>query len=431
MFPGDSKRYKLCLVIDVYSGRMMFVLVESATGRAHGLLFMKAITAWGLPEQIRTDNGKDYTSAYLTRFFADMGIEQVLCIPFAGEQKPFVERGLGRFLHDLVELDPNYIGHNVAQAQDIRARKTFAQRLKEGKEGDVVEAGMSKEAFVAFIEKWCLAEEHRVRKSGRLKGRTPAQMVDEWAAQHPVRRVENVENLHYLLAVPFEKTVLKKGIKHKHHEHFTAPELGPLIGRKVEIRVSPDTPGRVAVFYDDAFVCIATNPQLEDVDQAEVAARARERQKAADKVTREAHRSIRRLTKPAAVIESILDSRLEGISKVSSYQQPEHVGTVATEAAMMAKVAEDLAVRARELDEDPPAVQPLDMSDEQARAIVERIGYQRPEDPDDRFIRLIQLPIHTLKDREFIDGYKTTPAGAAILKAFESTRPLPQEAYNA
>ena len=106
---------------------------------------------------------------------------------------------------------PGYIGHNVAQAQDIRARRSFAQRLQEAKKGEAVESGMTREAFEAFIERWCLAEDHRTRTSGRLKGKSPAQVVDAWAQEHPVRRIHDPNALDYLLAEGATKVIGKKG----------------------------------------------------------------------------------------------------------------------------------------------------------------------------------------------------------------------------
>ena len=431
MFLGDGKRYTLCGVIDVYSGRVMFSVAETASGRAHGLLFRKAIMEWGLPETIKTDNGKDYTSQYLSRFFADFGIEQVLCAPFAAEQKPHIERAFGTFQHDLVEIIPGYTGHSVAEAQDLRARKTFAQRLKEGKEGEAIETGMSKEAFEAFMAEWCLADAHRVRKSGRLKGRSPAQIVDDYAAANTVRRVKNPEMLDYLLSVPHTKTIGKQGIKHS-HRCYIAPELGGIVGRQVEIRVSPDAPGRVAVFYDGAFVCMAVCPELEGIDQAEVAARARERQKAADRATRAAQKEIKKLTKPAAVVSSILDDRLSGAGRVSQMQVPDYIETQSTEAAMLAQAAEALATKAREMEAEPPAHIELDLSEAQLAAVNARLDRDKPAESSlNRYARLLgrqQLGLDiTPDDAEFMAHFETTAKGRRM-RLIHSGGPIAQYA---
>jgi hypothetical protein len=312
-FKGDSGRYKVLGAEDVFSGRIVLTLAESESGQALGQLMFKAINRLGAVETVKTDNGKAFVGKFATRLYADLGIEHIRCTPFSGEQKPHIENSLGRFNHDFVPVMPGATGANVAEAQDRRSRKTFAQRLKEAKEGEDVETGVTKEYFEKFMEDWCLAEDHRPRKNGRLKGKTPAQVVDEWATKHKVRRIKDTERLAYLLIPPVTKTIGKKGIKYNHYIYI-APELGDLVGREVEIRASPDTPGRIAVFYNGEFLCIAKEPRLENIDQAEVAARARARQQAANKVTRAYQRAVRKHVNPLAVVESILEDRLSETS---------------------------------------------------------------------------------------------------------------------
>ena len=421
MFTGDPRRYTLCQVVDVYSDRRRFLVVETSSGRAHGLLLRRCILEWGLPEQLKTDNGKDYTSKYITRFVASLAIEQILCAPFSGEEKPHVERGFRTFLHDLVELIEGYTGHNVAQAQDIRARRSFAQRLQEAKKGEVVETGMTREEFELFVERWCLADDHRERTRGRLKGQTPAQMVDAWAKEHPVRRIHDPLALDYLLADGATKTVKKKGIEHQ-RRIFMAPELGAIIGRQVEIRLSPETPGRIAVFQDGVFVCHAEDPELVDVNRAEVAARARALQKAADKATRAVHRELKAQVKPAAVLESILQQRLRNVDPTSTLQVSEPVETTATAAAVAAKVAENLAEEARR-QEAAPMVRQMPLSPAQELAAREFLAREDREDPRERYIRLARQPLVSAEDRDWMDHFETTPEGLGLKKAFQQFQP--------
>ena len=409
VFTGDKRRYTICQAVDVFSDRHRFLLTATPKGLAHGLLFRDCILAWGLPEVIKTDNGKDYTSAYMTRVFSDLGIEQVLCRPFSGEEKPHVERGFGTFLHDLVELLPGYTGHNVAQAQDIRSQKTFADRLKEAKKGDVVEAGMTKEEFESFMVRWCLAEDHRERTSGRLKGKAPAQKVDEWAAEHRVRRVADARSLDCILLPAFPKTVQKKGIRHE-NRYYIAPELGEMVGLPVEIRQSPEDAGRVLVYKDGAFLFLAEDPDLTGVSRAEIAAKAHAHQKAKGQAEREVQRELRKHVRPQAVVEEILQDRLRGVDPVSTFQVPEFVETAALAASVAAKAADALAERAKAV-ALPPAIRPLDMSPEQELAIRAQYAKAKPEEPFDRYMRLIRQPLRTPEDQDWVDFYETTPEG--------------------
>lgn len=385
-FKGDSGRYKVLGAEDVFSGRIVLTLAESESGQALGQLLFKAINRLGAVETVKTDNGKAFVGKFATRLYADLNIEHIRCTPFSGEQKPHIENSLGRFNHDFVPVMPGATGANVAEAQDRRSRKTFAQRLKEAKEGEDVETGVTKEYFEKFMEDWCLAEDHRPRKNGRLKGKTPAQVVDAWAAKHTVRRIKDIEGLAYLLIPPVTKTIGKKGIKYNHYIYI-APELGDLVGREVEIRASPDTPGRIAVFYNGEFLCIAKEPRLENIDQAEVAARARARQQAANKVTRAYQRAVRKHVNPLVVVESILEDRLSEASKVSIFQQPEQLSTVSTEAAIAARVAEDLAVRAAKEQRKAPIEDDFEPTPAEKQEL-ERINQAPLEDPEDLYFRV-------------------------------------------
>ena len=418
LFEGDSKRYTLCQVVDVYSDRRRFLLTETSSGKAHGQILRRCILEWGLPEQIKTDNGKDYTSKFITRLMADLAIEQILCKPFSGEEKPHVERGFGLFLHDLVEMMPGFTGHNVAQAQDIRARKSFAQRIQEAKKGEAVEAGMTREAFEDFMEKWCLAEEHRRRLNGRLQGRTPAEVVDAWAKERPVRRIQDPMALDYILAEGATKHVGKQGIRHQ-KRLYIAPELGAIPGRTVEIRLSPDSPGRIAVFREGVFYCIAVDPELVGVDRAEVASRARAIQRGVDKATRAVHRELKAQVKPAAVLESIIQHRLRKVDPTSTFQVPEAIETTATAAAVAARAAENLAQEAQRQVEAPRMTRQLPLSAEEERHVRDLLAQEIPEDPRERYIRLRRKGIYTLAEREWMDHFETVPEGLGLKKAFE------------
>jgi len=136
-FEGDPKRYSLGGVIDVYSGRSLFLVSESATGYAQCLTVMTACDRWRcIPEEIKTDNGKEAKGKRFTRFCLDLKVHQFFCDPASGDQKPHIERKFRALQHDLIPFFEGYTGPNVASAQAIRARKTFAQRLKEAKEGE-------------------------------------------------------------------------------------------------------------------------------------------------------------------------------------------------------------------------------------------------------------------------------------------------------
>jgi transposase InsO family protein len=423
MFRGDARRHVLCAAVEVFSGRAMLRLEERASGRAHGLMLRRMLLEWGHIEEIVTDNGKDYVSAYFLRALADFGIAHRPTAKFSGDQKPFVERIFRTLQHGPLSMLPGFAGHSVADAQAIRGRRTFAQRVGAMGEEGVVDVGLTRDEFQAVLDEWCLAEMHRPRKSGRLRGKTPAQVVDEWAAEHPIRRVADLDALDYALCPAIERTIGKKGIAYGYN-HYIAPELGDMVGRRVEIRVSPETPGRVAVFYKGAFFCHAVCPGLEDVDHAEVAARALATQRAADRGVRAAQREARRITSPAAVARSILDDRLAAAPNASVFQVAEPVSTPALDAAALASVAEAVDAEARRAAQAPPAVRVLPLSEAQAGAIRDRMAAAerraREEDPKDIYYRCLRADPGSLSPwhAEFMAYFETTPAGRGMRRAF-------------
>jgi len=419
-FTDDPHRYTVNGVLEVFSGSAMLSLSRTATARAQCELFLRFVREVGSPEEATTDNGADYVSVQFTGFMAAIGAMHRLCAPFSGEQKPHVENMLGRFNRAL-ETMPGFLGHNVAGAQAIRAQKTFAQRLKEGGE---FETGVTKAEFIEFMEKWVAADYAKVRESGRHKGRSSKQIVDEWAASNPVRRLENADMLEFLLSEPVERVVDKKGIRFN-GRIFIAGELGGIVGSPVVIRESLVTAGRVAVFHRGDFLCLAECPALVDVDVEEVAAKAHAVQKAVQKAQRAVHRELKKQVNPKAVMEAVLDERIAAGGNVSQLQVPERVSTATTAAAVAAKAAEALEIEARKEAEGAPETQVLPYSEERLAEIRASMGRRREQDPIERCADLLRKDPETLsfEERDWLHWYCTEePAGIAMKARIDKNR---------
>ena len=115
-----------------------------------------------MPETVRTDEGKDYTSRHV----------------------------LGTLTRDLLANLPGFTGHDVAQA--LRARKSFAQRRGED---DIETFGveLTAEQLQACCDDWCDAVYGERGHSG-LDGATPNERARSWA--EPRREVRDVRVLH-------------------------------------------------------------------------------------------------------------------------------------------------------------------------------------------------------------------------------------------
>src|SRR5690625_6125182 len=123
-----------------------------------------------MPETVATDQGKDYVSKAMKRVLPSLGIEHLEMPPFSPDKKPFIERFFRTFSHDLVEILPGFIGHNVAERQDIEARRSFAERMM--KKGETVEVEHDVEAFQELCDRWC-DDTYAHESHAGLDGRTP------------------------------------------------------------------------------------------------------------------------------------------------------------------------------------------------------------------------------------------------------------------
>jgi len=424
IFVGDRKRYMLCCLVDVYSDRRMWRLVEHAGARDQVLLLMDAINAWGLPARLKTDNGKDYTAKDVDSALLRLGIEHKLCPPFRGDRKPHVERGFRTFLHDLVPALPGFCGHNVAQAQDIRARQSFADRLfKRSKDNmDPLETGVTREEFEAFLTTWQRADELRVRgDKSHIEGKSPRQRVDEWAAD-PLNHVRRIDPtiLAYLLLPSLEKTVQKKGIQHL-GRWFAAPSVA--VGLRVEIRETDDV-GRLLVFQGERFLALAECADITGISKEDLAVQSLIHHQSRTKKLRESTKALTKGIDVRDAITTALHARMEGSDPVQNLQHVEMVQTQSLIEATRALQA-DLEAQARTL---KPLLEKreLGLSDEQVARVKAELNRKPEEDSVDRYVRLRRLPMVSQEDRDWMDRFETTPRGIGALKLIPYPQPKAQ-----
>jgi hypothetical protein len=297
-------RYKLIGGVDVYSRRLKFLVVPQSKAVHIGTLLRRCLLDWGVPELVKTDNGKDYTANYLQRLFLSLNITQKLCEPFCPWQKPHIERAFRTFGEDLLELLPGYIGHDVAERQELRARQSFSDRLM--KKNEVIEVKLTAAEFQAFCDNWTDGiYAHRVH--GELKC-SPFEKANSWRGT--VKTISDERVLDILLAeAPGAnglRVVQKKGIQLE-GTWFVAPELGLWVGQTVQVRLDPLDMGKIYVFDGDfKLICIAEDPARTGISRKEVAVKARQMQQERVSAGRKALRRLGRDVKPTEVIEAIL-----------------------------------------------------------------------------------------------------------------------------
>lgn len=258
---GTHRRMALIALVDVFTRRAMVLVSDEGRAAATKALLRRAILAWGLPEDLKADNGSDFTAADVKRFCRDTNITLNLSRAFHPEQKGHIERFFGSLNRGLFPLLPGFVGHNVAQRQAINARETFAHRF--GEEARlVIETTLSPEALQARIDAW-LRDKYETREHSEL-GCAPAAKAAAFTDQ--VRRIGDERGLDALLLPPPDghglRVVLKRGISIK-RRFYIAPELGAHMGAQLHVRMDPHDLSRIVVYDRDGvtFLCVAEDAE--------------------------------------------------------------------------------------------------------------------------------------------------------------------------
>ncbi len=253
---GSQRRAAITGLIDVYTRRAMVLVSDQPRGIATQALLRRAIMAWGLPEVLKTDNGKEFVNQATLRFCADLGIEVQLSRVFTPEEKGHIERFFGTMNRGLFRMLPGFVGHNITDRKAIESRASFGHRF--GINAQLVfETALSPADLQARVDSW-LANiyEHTVHSG---LGDAPATRALAFADQVRMADERSLDAL--LLEAPGAsgiRVVLKKGIQIGGH-WYIAGELGAMMGSRVHVRMDPHDLDRITVFTDDRknLICVA------------------------------------------------------------------------------------------------------------------------------------------------------------------------------
>ena len=373
---ADGKRCVLVQCLDVFTRRVMLTVAATSSALAVGACLRRAMLEWGLPEAVKTDNGKDYVSNHVLTALRDLEIAHIPCDPCQPQQKPHVERAFRTLSHGLFELLPGFAGHNVAQAQAIRSRKSFAERLrrKSGEEGEIRFA-LSQSELQAYCDWWRLGKEYGQKKHSSL-GCSPLQKAA--ASPEPIQRISDERALDLLL-LPVVKggglrRVGKKGVQAEGglYQH---PALQAWAGREVQVRLDPAEAGRIWIAAPEGgFICWAVDPVLSGLDRQEFARDLAIGVGAQVKLWR---KQLREMAAGEGAALTVAAPRPESLPEDGPRHDPE-AARVAIEAAQ---------ARAAEL-QPPPAIR-ADVSAEALAAFAAREAEAEtpPEGPRERFHR--------------------------------------------
>lgn len=313
------RRYTASGVIDVYSRRAIYIFAPTPKTETHKLLLRLAILIWGIPEEIVTDNGKDYISKEFVATLKALEIEHHKTDPFSPWQKPHIERMNQTLLHSILEVYSSFIGHNVAERSAIEARASFAERLY-AKDAKLIELAMPAHLLQTRVSQWMSGVyEQRPHDGEGMNGMSPFAKTAAYTGT--IRKVSNERALDVLLAAPAGKgsyVITKKGLRFEGAQ-FLAMELGLYVGRTVTVKVTEDY-GQVVVYCEGEFVCIARCPERTGVSRQEIAVHARHAQ---SKHIQE-QRKAAKITKlaPDALVSSLLQKKAAEAGKLVALPGP-------------------------------------------------------------------------------------------------------------
>ncbi len=309
-------RHTVIGMIDVWSRRARLLVVPASKAQAIATLLRRSLIDWGVPEALRTDNGKDFTARHMERVLDALEIDHDLMPPFTPEAKPHIERFFHTFSHGIVELLPGFIGHNVAERKAIEARKSFAERLM--KKGSIVEVQMTARQFQAVCDRWLDAVYHQDPHSG-IDGMSPAEKARSWT--DPIRTITDERALDVLLCpAPRDggwRVIGKKGVAVDRRTYFTTAMAGHE-GDRVQVLQDYSDLGRVYLFEESgAYLCTATDPDWYGISAQDEAVYLKQKQK---HLIAEKRRELKALVKEQnirAVPEEILSYRESLIANVA------------------------------------------------------------------------------------------------------------------
>ena len=402
-----SGRASIYMAVDVYSRRAIVLVTPTPRASAVGLLVRKCLKRWGWPERIHTDNGSDFVARQTRQLFDSAGIQVELSPPYNPKSKGIVERTIGTFQRDL-QVMPGFIGHSVADRKRIEGRKALHARLG-ASDVDLFDVQLDLVEFQAWADDWAENRYAHTAHEG-LGGRTPFTMAASYAG--PVRWLTDEAMLDVLLAPIASngglRKVTKQGVRIDGAQYLP---MGAQPGTEVLVRMDPEDLGRAMLFTPsgDAFLGEAICPELAGLDPAEVLARAKAMQKAAEAGALAEIRGKKRELKALARLEV----RGVGRSTAELVAFPQRGETHATPGLDAAAEAAGRRRAPEPRREDP---------DEEARqaAFVASFPRQkpkpRPETDEERYLRAHALRQRiaaggevSADERLWLDGYATTP----------------------
>lgn len=309
-------------VIDRWSRRANFMVAPSESGQSVRRFLVETIRKWGiLPSAVMTDNGSGYINAAIRSALESLGIEHRICPPGSPEKKPFVERLFGTFSRERLPILSGFAGHNVAQAQELRAR------AKKETGRAIIAEHLTPTQLQEILTAW-VDGNYNVRPHGT----TRVAPLQRWLASPvPATAAPSEDVLKVALsALVGTRKVTKRGITWAGGRYW-APSLATWMDRDVVVRRDEDDLGALFIFAPDGtFIDTAVNHQRTGLSEQQWAQEARRQQADHDKVARADWRRKKAALNPEAAIQSLLRREAEAAGSVIPLPIPSVPATTPT-----------------------------------------------------------------------------------------------------
>jgi transposase InsO family protein len=283
---SDGKRQTIIGAIDIYSRRVVLTVEETSNSYALARNLREGMLKLGIPENVITDNGKDYKSNHFESVCQLLHINKKEVAPYSGWCKPHIERFFGTMTRELFRGLEGFCGHNVAERSAIQNSLSFEKkqearrkwRLQKHTESSFVKAMLNKdntlgvfvplspEELKAYLTNWV----ENIYEQ-RIHSGINAKPADKYTLDlTPAKMINNERMLDVLLGEWIERTVGKDGILMRRdgkEAQYTHPALIDYIGERVYVALGSDM-GQIYVYNNEmAPICTATDASLEGISR--------------------------------------------------------------------------------------------------------------------------------------------------------------------
>lgn len=296
---GLVTRPQMVAFQDIYSGRILaWRIDQTPNSTAVQLCAGDMIEAWGIPQHVLLDNGREFAAKAITggaatryRFkvkeddipglFTALGCTIHWATPYSGQSKP-IERAFRDMCQSI--------------AKDPRLAGAYTGNTVVAKPENYGSHAVPLEEFLKVVAEGI--EEHNARENRRSEvafGRSFNAVFDESYASAPVTKASEAQRRFWLMGAEGLRTDAKSGMVRFQGNEFWEPWLSEFAGTRVIIRFDPaDLWSGVHVYsQDNAYLGHAecrSKVGFFDMDEARLTARLYRGWLKAQKAEVEAHR---------------------------------------------------------------------------------------------------------------------------------------------